>query len=74
MPVFVEHVFAVRATTVDGAVIDLLLFADDQQAEAYVRSTLVPLPLGFDHVRVVPRRVIGDVMERRNLSRKDTVL
>jgi len=64
----VEKVWAVRAHMVDGAVVDLLLFADHGEAVAYAKS-LDPLPAGFDFADVVARRVIGSIVERRKNPR-----
>jgi len=64
VPTLVENIYAVRATMADGSSVDLLLFADHSQAEKY-RAQFRPLPLGFDSLDVVPRRVIGAVVDRR---------
>ena len=64
VPVLVENIYAVRAIMADGSSIDLLLFADADKAEKY-RAQFRPLPLGFDSLDVVPRRVIGAVVDRR---------
>ena len=60
-----EQVFAVRAQMVDGACVDLLLFADEERAVDYVEAFRGSMPLGFDFVEVVPRRIIGPVVDRR---------
>lgn len=60
----IEIVYAVRAHMVDGAVVDLLLFAEQTQATEYA-SRIDPLPLGFDFVDIVQRRIIGGLVERR---------
>lgn len=70
MSTFVEHIFAVRAQMVDGATIDLLLFADAERAREYAQELDKHLPLGFDKLTVVERRVIGGIVERR-ASRRD---
>ena len=52
-----ETVYTVRAQMVDGSQHDLLVFATEPDAIEYAKS-LDPLPLGFDYVDVVKRRVI----------------
>lgn len=65
----VENIYAVRARMVDGATVDLLLFADRERAEEYVQG--FSWPLGFDYLEVVDRRVIGEIasLERRVIPR-----
>jgi hypothetical protein len=53
-----ETVYAVRASTADGATCDLLLFAQLTAAARYVEQ-LRTLPLGFDGVAIVERKIIG---------------
>jgi hypothetical protein len=53
-----ESVYAVTATMVSGASVDLLLFANETDAANYARG-LSPLPLGFERVTVNERQVIG---------------
>ena len=57
---FTETIFAVRADMVDGSSVELLLFSLATDAEQY-RSRLIAagLPLGFESVRVVERKIIG---------------
>lgn len=62
--VILKNIFSVRARMVDGVTIELLLFADEQEARDYAKR--LDLPYGFDSVCVVPRRVIGDVLDRRS--------
>lgn len=64
-----ETVYAVRAHMVDGGLVDLLLFAEQTQAAEYARQ-IDPLPLGFDYVDVVQRRVIGGIIERRAVKER----
>lgn len=68
----VTRVWAVRARMVDGAICDLLLFFNKEDAEKqalYVQGACGLL--GYDRIDVVPRRVIGkEPLERRNKLRE----
>lgn len=65
-----EKVYAVRAKMVDGATVDLLLFADYAEAVNFTLNLRSQKLLGFDEVIVVPRRVIGEIVERRIAPRE----
>ena len=61
-------IHAVRATMVDGASVDLLQFLDAADARDYAYYVTHECRLlGYDHVEIVERRVIGkaEPVERR---------
>jgi hypothetical protein len=68
MTAFTEEIHAVRAHMVDGSDVDLLLFANRDDATRYIRD-LLPLPMGFDSLDIVPRRIIGQIVDRRGDDR-----
>lgn len=55
------EVFAVRARTADGSVVDLLLFSVREMADRYAAQLLLVLPLGFDAIEVVVKTIIGPI-------------
>jgi hypothetical protein len=63
-PSLAENVYAVRAHMADGSALDLLVFAREDQAIHYAHH-FRPMPLGFDSIEVVERRVIGATVDRR---------
>jgi hypothetical protein len=54
---------------VDGAQIDLLLFADERDATRYALELEAKHLLGFDKIAVVSRRIIGKIIDRRSTKR-----
>ena len=59
-----EAVYTVRAFMADESSVDLLVFGSRVQAERYIAG-FRPLPLGFDHVAIVERRIIGTIDRAR---------
>ena len=59
-----EAVYTVRAFMADESTVDLLVFGSRVQAERYIAG-FRPLPLGFDHVAIVERRIIGTIDRAR---------
>lgn len=55
----VTEVFAVRIRSADGSVFDVLLFANQVEADKYADGLRKQLPLGFEIVEVVPKWLIG---------------
>lgn len=68
-----ETIYSVRAKMVDGAVLDLLLFARAIDANQHARYLQKLGILGIDRVFVVPRRVIGSMrgVDRRAIRRTE---